>query len=40
MSIYEKEGGGGAKHCVHVQKYMYTRGSGGMLPLEILVFRL
>ena len=38
MSIYEKEGG--AKPCVHVHKHMYTRGSGGMLPQEILVFSL
>ena len=31
---------GVAKPCAHVHKHMYTRGSGGMLPKEILVFRL
>ena len=41
MSIFEKEGGGGgAKPCVHVHKQMYTRGAEGMLPQEILDFRL
>ena len=40
MSIYEKEGRGGAKPCVHVHKHMYTRESGGMLPQKILDFRL
>ena len=30
----------GAKPCVHVHKHMYTRGSGGMLPQEMLVYRL
>ena len=30
----------GAKPCVHVHNNVYTRGSGGMLPHEILVFRL
>ena len=30
MSIYEKEGGGGAKSCVHVRKY--TRVVWGHAP--------
>ena len=38
MSIYEKVGE--AKPCGHVHNHMYTRESGGMLPQEILVFRL
>ena len=34
MSIYEKEGGGGTKPCVHVHKHMYTRGVWGHVPPE------
>ena len=35
-----KKRGGGVKPCIHVHKYMYTRGVLGMLPQKILDFRL
>ena len=40
MRLYGLLGGGGGQVCIYVQSMWQTRGSGGMLPREILILDL